>query len=92
MDLVDYRKHVAEVPCGKRLMPLYSLRRRAGSLTQPVRGMEEEPGDGSAGASPYRAHPTSDAYGWGGGSREARFRFSACIGTMNRGQRTDPSP
>jgi len=32
-------------------------------------------GDGSAGASPYRAHPTSDACRRSGGSWKARFRF-----------------
>jgi len=53
---------------------------------------DNEPGDGSAGASPYRAHPTSDAYRRGGGSWEAQFRFCACIGTLNLYERTDPSP
>ncbi|SPE60971.1 hypothetical protein SBV1_580001 [Verrucomicrobia bacterium] len=32
---------------------------------------DREPGDGSAGALPYGAHPTSDAYRRGGGSWRA---------------------
>ncbi|SPE55719.1 hypothetical protein SBV1_2290019 [Verrucomicrobia bacterium] len=39
-----------------------------------------EPGDGSAGASPYRAHPTTDGYRRGGGSWRAHFRFAHALG------------